>query len=242
MTPLFEIQDIEVRRDGKTILAIDSLKVDGHTAILGPNGGGKSTLLKLLSKRIHPHGGHGIVKVDGKERASQEEVRRHLGIVAAELGEHLLADFTSEEVALSGLYGTLGVTAFREVSEADRDHARTALASCGVEHLAGRSFETLSAGEKRRILIARALVHKPKGLVLDEPTSPLDPGARRRFLCDLENLAGSTVIVLVTHHPEEIAPWINRLIYLERGRITFDGTREAGLCPSRLNSLFDLTR
>ncbi|RYG46452.1 ATP-binding cassette domain-containing protein, partial [bacterium] len=97
MTPLFEIENVEVRRDGTNILSIDHLQVEGHTAILGPNGGGKSTLLRLLSKRIHPFGGKGVVRVAGKERASQEEVRRHLGIVAAELGDHLLADFTVRE-------------------------------------------------------------------------------------------------------------------------------------------------
>lgn len=238
MTPLFEIRDVEVRRDARTLLQIDRLIVDGHTAILGPNGSGKSTLLKLLSKRIHPFGGAGTVKVDGKERASQEEVRRHLGIVAAELGEGLLADFTVEEIALSGLYNTLGVTAFRDVTDQDRQRALASLERVGVAHLAHRSFETLSAGERRRCLIARSLVHEPKGIVLDEPTSSLDPGARRRFLADLERLAKGTVIVLVTHHPEEIAPWFRRVLHLEGGRVVFDGSREEGLSTKRLDALF----
>ncbi|RYG43609.1 ATP-binding cassette domain-containing protein, partial [bacterium] len=141
-----------------------------------------------------------------------------------------------------GLYGTLGVTLYHEVSPDDEARAEAALARAGVIHLAARSLETLSAGEKRRVLIARALVHEPKGLVLDEPTSPLDPGARQRFLKDLERLSETTTVVLVTHHPEEIAPWFGRVLHLAEGRIGFDGDRTSGLEPSRLHDLFAMDR
>ena len=232
--PLVRIEAASIRREGREILRIDDLTipVGGHVAILGPNGAGKSTLLRLLGREIHPHGGRGYVEILGRRDLTQTEARRTLGMADEAAFRAIEHDPTVAEVALSGREGTLGIVH-------DVIDPGALLATVGLTHLADRRFSTLSAGERRRAVVARALAADPAGLVLDEPTSAMDPGARRRFLALLPSLAERHTILLVTHHPEEVAPLFGRVLHLSHGRIVFDGPREEGLDGGRLDRLFD---
>jgi ABC-type multidrug transport system ATPase subunit len=146
---------------------------------------------------------------------------------------------TGRDVALSGLLGSHGVFAHHDVSEAMRDRALAALARVEARHLATRPLNELSAGERRRVLIARALITEPDALVLDEPTSGLDLVARHHFMESVRRLAaGGTTVILVTHHVDEIIPEIRRVVLLQAGRIAFDGPPRAVLTAGRLSRVF----
>jgi iron complex transport system ATP-binding protein len=101
-------------------------------------------------------------------------------------------------------------------------------------------MSTLSTGEARRVLIARALVHKPKALLLDEPCAGLDPASRRVFLESLRRLAANTTLIMVTHHIEEILPEIGHIVMLREGRVLHEGDKPDLLDSAHLTELFGM--
>lgn len=144
-------------------------------------------------------------------------------------------------MVLSSLRGAYGRTLHMRFSIRERSAAEAAMDRLGVAHLAGRAFGTLSSGERRRFLIARALVHEPEVLVLDEPSTALDFAAMIGLACTMRDLIGhGHTLVLVTHHPGEIPPEIGRVILLENGRVRADGSKRAILTGATLSDLFGL--
>lgn len=245
-TPLISIDRATVLRDGRRLL--DGLSLDiaqgQHTAILGPNGSGKSTLVKLIERRVYPlvhDDGTPVARVFGRDRWNVAELRSLLGVVSSDLRREFEA---SHEVAmdavLSGFFAAMTLGRDHAVDDAMRDRAREALDRVGAAHLAARDVSTLSTGEARRVLIARALVHRPRALLLDEPCAGLDPGTRRRFLDLLGDLARQgTTLVLVTHHVEEIVPAIGHVVMLRDGKVLAQGAKDALLADTHLTTLFD---
>jgi len=228
-----------------------------HTAILGPNGAGKSTLMKLLALELYPivdrgEGAPGAsdapsVRIFGRDRWDVFELRARLGIVSADLHDrfvHGSADGAGWSVrgldaVLSGFFSSRGLFTHQEITAPMRAAARGALDRAGAAHLADVALDRMSTGEARRVLIARALVHGPTALILDEPTRGLDLAARHRFLEDVRTLArGGVTILLVTHHAEEIIPEIGRVILLSRGRIVEDGPKDDVLRGAALGDVF----
>jgi iron complex transport system ATP-binding protein len=258
---ILELRDATVvLGDARVLDALTLTIASGeHTAILGPNGAGKSTLMKLLALELYPLASDGArgfsraeppVRIFGRERWDVFALRRRLGIVSADLHDrfvHGSADGAGWSVrgldaVLSGFFSSRGLFAHQEITPAMHDAARTALERVGVAHLAEKPLDRMSTGEARRVLIARALVHGPSALVLDEPTRGLDIAARHRFLEDVRTLANEGVtILLVTHHVEEIIPEIGRVILLSRGRIAADGTKDAVLRGATLGDVFGTT-
>ncbi len=240
MTPLIELDGASVVRDGRTILHGLSLTVEegSHVAILGPNGCGKSTLIRLLAREIHAHGGLGSYRVSGRERWAQAELRTVLGVVSAEPREPLLGDPSGLDLAVSGLLGTYGVLVQHRVAPEMLARGRAALAQVGAAHLEAQTLATMSAGEARRCWIARALAPGPRGLVLDEPTTGLDFVARSRFLETVRSLMATTTVVLVTHHLEEVVPEIGRVLLLREGRIVADGPRGEVMTREKIAGAF----
>jgi len=238
--PLLELHDVTVIRDGRPALSRVSLSIqDGeHVAILGPNGCGKSTLVKLIDRELYPVAGQGTIRLRGSERWNVSTLRSTLGIVTNDLQGQIDPMLTSVEAVLTGREGKLGLY-WSDADDASRSSALSALDRAGAGHLAERKFGSLSSGEARRVLIARALAHRPTALLFDEPTTSLDLVSAHGLLLTLGELArAGTTLVLVTHHFEEIIPEIDRVILLNNGRILADGPREEIMRDDLLSEAF----
>lgn len=246
--PLLDIDEASVMRGERAILDRLSLRVapGQHTAILGPNGSGKSTLVKLIARQIYPlarDDGRGQVRVFGRERWNVAELRGLLGIVSPALQRDYTSDTPLQafDAVVSGFFAARGLWLNHRVTDEMRARAHAALEQMDAGHLAGREMESLSTGEARRVLIARALVHRPRALLLDEPCAGLDLVSRRRFLESLRALArGGTTLLLVTHHIEEILPEIDRVLLLRDGRALQQGDKRAMLTDAALSAAFGM--
>ncbi|MBO9739726.1 ATP-binding cassette domain-containing protein [Xanthomonas axonopodis pv. begoniae] len=245
--PLIELDQASVMRGQVRVLHALSLRIalGQHTAILGPNGCGKSSFIKLITRELYPLArgdGQPAVKVLGQTRWQVDRLRSQLGIVTGDLSVNLadMPGLDVESAVLSGFFASYVVPPHREISHDMRARAREALALARALPLVDRQFAELSAGETRRVLIARALVNRPQALLLDEPSTGLDLVARQHLLETMRHLAHQGItLVLVTHHIEEIVPEIERVILLRAGKVVADGTREALLTDASLSAVFD---
>ncbi len=230
--PLLRLANVTVTRSdgGRTVTLLDKLSLriaqGEHTVLLGPNGSGKTSLLKLLNRQFYPSiddGQSGQVEILGRSTWHVDELRRQLGIVSGDLDREFALPrsgrMTALQAVLSGFDG-VQLLSFTDQSDPMRlRRAAEALEQADAGPLADRSLMTLSTGERRRVLIARALVHRPHALILDEPTTGLDIAASGHFLDTIRGLARSGItIVLVTHHVEEIFPEIRSAVLLKGGR------------------------
>ncbi len=241
---LLTIRDASVVRGKRHLLDGLSLTLEAgqHTAILGPNGSGKSTLVKLITRQIYPLAG-GHVSLFGHEKWNVAELRSLMGIVSSSMQLDFDAHPPLEvfDCVVSGFFAARGLWKQHAVTEEMRMRSREALIQTGADHLVGRDMSTLSTGEARRVLIARALVHRPKALLLDEPCAGLDPASRRVFLEGLRGLAqGGTTLILVTHHIEEILPEIAHIVMLRHGKVLHEGDKADLLNSRRLTELFGM--
>ena len=248
-TPLLDIHEASVLRGERLILDRFSLRLAAgqHTAILGANGSGKSTLIRLIARQIYPlarEDNTPIIKVFGRDRWSVVELRSLIGIVSPAVQ----GDYTNEDAPLevfdavvSGFFAARGLWVNHEASESMRQRASEAWAQMQATHLIGREMASLSTGEARRVLIARALVHKPRALLLDEPCTGLDPASRRHFLESLRQLAQHGVtLLLVTHHVEEILPEIDHVVLLREGQLLRKGSKADVLTGEALTEAFGM--
>jgi iron complex transport system ATP-binding protein len=225
-----------------------SIRVGEHTAILGPNGAGKSTFIKLLTLQQYPlaeEGRASPIRVFGQDRWDVFELRSKLGIVSADLHDRFVHGnsngvVTGLDAVVSGFFATHGLFAHQRVTDAMRRLGMAALERVDAARLARATVDTMSTGEARRVLIARALVHAPAALVLDEPTRGLDVVSRHHFMEHVRAVARQgTTILLVTHHIDEIIPEIGRVVLLRRGRIDRDGAKAGVLTAEALSHAFD---
>lgn len=242
--PFLVIRNANVWRD-ETLALRDlslSLSTSENVAILGPNGAGKSSLLKLMTGEVRPEARTEThCELFGEDRWSLEELRHRLGIVMPEEVARFHEEEIAEDVVRSVFRGAYGRTGDMRFKSDEREAASRAMRDTGVDHLAKRFFGKLSSGEKRRLLIARSLVHQPEILVLDEPSTALDFAARLSMLDRLRQIANSTgSIVLVTHDPGEILPEIERVILLKDGRIIADGDKRKVLSSTSLSELYGM--
>lgn len=248
-TPLLSIHAATVVKGNTTLLDDLNLEIarSEHTAILGPNGSGKSSLIRLLTREYYPlarsrSGEQSSVRILGQERWNVVSLRTLLGIVSSELHQTFTRSsegITGKEAVLSGLFGSIGLAANHVVTEAMHAQADAALRGMEAMHLRDQPMETMSTGEARRIVIARALVSDPQALLLDEPTTGLDLVATRRFMETVRTIAqrGKTIL-LVTHHIQEILPEVERVILLRNGRVFHDGRKEEVLSKDTLSELY----
>ena len=178
----------------------------------------------------------------GQSRWQVDRLRSQLGIVTGDLSVNLssMGGLDVDSAVISGFFASYVVPPHREVTAQMRERAEQALALAGAGHLRGRAYAELSAGETRRVLIARALVNRPQALLLDEPSTGLDIVSRQHLVATMRRLAQQGItLVLVTHHIEEIVPEIGRVILMRDGRIFSDGTRQAQLTDATLSAVFD---
>ncbi len=240
--PFFEIRNATVWRGEVAALRDFSLTLHRgeSVAILGPNGAGKSTLLKLLTGELRPEAKpETSCRLFGETLWSLEDLRHRIGLVMPEEVARFHPEETARDAVLSSLRGAYGRTRDMRFSKEERSRAERAMASAGVLDLAEREFGALSSGERRRFLIARALVHEPEVLVLDEPSTALDFAAAIHLVESLRRLIDrGRTLVWVTHHPGEIPPEIPRAILLRDGRIHADGPKRQVLDSPTLSGLF----
>ena len=243
--PLIDFQNVTVQRDAQVVLDGITLSVpEGqHLAILGPNGSGKSTLIKLISREIYPRlkGEPWSLRIMGRDVWNLFELRNQLGIVSNDWMEMCTRAYSGFEIVLSGFFGSAGIWPNHHVTAEMECRTREVMELLEIAHLASRNTDEMSSGEARRILIARALVHGPQALVLDEPTTSLDLRATRELRDLLRKLArGGISLILVTHHLSDIVPEIDRVALIRKGRVYRDGPKREVLEAGVLSALFGI--
>ena len=243
--PLIEIRDATVWRGSTRVFERLSLVIEQgeRVAILGPNGAGKTTLLKLITRELYPVAeDRPVVRILGSDRWNVWDLRQHIGMVSPDLQNGFLPGSTVLEAVVSGFFSSIGVHAqlWKEVAPEQVKTARSAIRELGLASVRERRFDSLSTGQQRRCLLARALVHDPDALVLDEPTAGLDMAGGFEYLSRLRSLARrGRSLVLVTHHLDEIVPEIDRVVVLNRGRVVADGRKPDVLKSELLSDVYD---
>ena len=241
------MRNVDIARGQNVVLRDVNLSIASgeHIAILGPNGCGKSTLIKAMTCECYPIVRAGMVmKVYGRDRWEVQELRKHLGVVATELPGERTSVTRGVDAVVSGFFASSTLWPNLLVTESMRSSALEALDLLDAGYLRDRWVGEMSAGEKRRVMIARALVHRPQMLLLDEPSNALDLAAQRELREILRDVAAGsatrrgTGMVMVTHHLADILPEIDRVVMMRGGRIVADGPKQELLQASRLQELF----
>lgn len=239
---MIDIQDVTVYQQDTPVLQNFSLQIEEgeKVALLGPNGAGKSTLLKLISRELYPvvrENSH--VRLYGSDRMTLWDLRSRIGFVSGDLQDDYTPYASALDVILSGFFGSIGRHDHLQPTEAQRHQAERLLQEMGLEGYRQQMYQRLSTGQKRRLLLARALIHQPQALILDEPASGLDMGASIKMLQLMRNFCqqGGSMLI-ATHHIDEIIPEIDRVILLQEGKILADGPKQKVLTSSNLSRLY----
>lgn len=239
MTEIIFTKSVSLNRQGNKILDDISLSIsdDQHLSIIGPNGAGKSFLLQILSADLIPSKGQ--VKILGKEfgKVSLWDLRKEIGFVSNRMLFWYDSKITCLEIVCSGFYGTYGLP--EGYTEEEKQKAQVMLKFFDIEYLENRKFEVLSDGERRKVLLSRAIITDPKLLIFDEPCQGLDIPSREHFLADVDSLAQKTPIIYVTHHLEELPSCITDVLLLKNGKIFEQGQKDIILTSEKISTLFD---
>ena len=238
----FAIEHADVRRDGKYILSDVSIKADigERLAIIGPNGAGKSTLVDVIDRRIYPLATDNYhSSLFGEERWIVSELRMKIGHVSPGQDEFFRTTYTAREIVASGLHASLGFDFHHQIAPEDWERADEELEKVSMLEKKDRTMNTLSTGEMRRVLLARAAITRPSMLLLDEATAGLDFPSRADLRNTIQNYATENrTIVMVTHELSEIIPAIDRIILMKDGKIVAEGTKKEMLRDDVLSELY----
>lgn len=239
---LLRLHDAKVKMDGRVILDVDDFVINQgeRIVVLGPNGSGKSTLVKLLTKEIEPVWRETPpVLFMGQPDPSEETLIETVGLVSTDVQERMMVHRTVFDIVLGGFFGSVGVPFHIGASDEQVEQARKAIREIGIPSLSERDMLTLSTGQARRALIARALINGPALLIFDEPTSGLDPEGAWNMRQSLAALAkaGHTILV-ITHNVSDIMPEFDRVVMLQDAHIVADGPKEEVLTTQKLRHLF----
>jgi iron complex transport system ATP-binding protein len=244
VTAALRLREVRLVRDDRALLDGITWTVDAgeRWVVLGPNGSGKTSLIRIASLYLHPSSGDVEVLGERLGRADVRVLRRRVGLTSGALAAMLRPELPVLDVVVTARYAALEPW-WHVYTDADRAAARDRLEQVGAGHLAARSFGTLSDGERQRVLLARMLLPDPGLLLLDEPTAGLDLGAREQLVGGLSDLAADPTtppIVFVTHHVEEIPPSFTHALLLRDGRILSCGPIDDVLTQDGLSACFGL--
>jgi len=242
MPQVLEFSDVVVRRNARNIVDhLDwSVEDDQRWVVLGPNGAGKTTLLQLADTLVHPTSGRVTILGEQLGRTDVFELRPRIGFASSAMARRVPAEETVLNVVLTAAYSVVGRwnEAYEDI---DERRALRVLAEWRLDHLADRTFGTLSDGEQKRVQIARAIMTDPELLLLDEPAASLDLGAREELLILLGGYAQAPTtpaMVMVTHHVEEIPVGFTHVLLLRDGRVVSAGPLAEALTSENLTEAF----
>lgn len=242
--PLIDIRNAAVYRGDTRVFDNLTLCIRQNepTAILGPNGSGKTTLLKVITRELYPvRRNDSHLRILGRETWDVWELRSHIGVVSDDLQMHYAPATSALDVVLSGYFSSVGVhgSIAGRITVDQRRRALEVMHDLGVGPLARTPLGTMSTGQQRRCLLARALVHDPGTLILDEPTAGLDLAASFDYLAHIRRLANrGRNIVLVTHLLNEIPPEVGRVVLIREGAVLADGPKDETLTAGNLTALY----
>ena len=239
---LVDFRRVTLRRGGRVLVGpVDwQVELDERWVVIGPNGAGKTSLLRMAAAMEYPSSGVAVVLGERLGRVDMAELRQRVGLSSSALAQRIPDEELVRDLVVSAGYAVLG--RWRERYD-DMDYLRAldTLESVGAEHLADRTYGTLSEGERKRVLIARSLMTDPELLLLDEPAAGLDLGGREDLVARLADLAAdpdSPALVLVTHHVEEIPPGFSHCLILAEGQVLAAGLLADTLTAENLSAAF----
>ncbi len=244
MPQVLEFLDVVVRRNARNIIDHTDWNVadDQRWVVLGPNGAGKTTILQLAATLIHPTSGEVTILDERLGRTDVFDLRPRIGFASSAMARRVPPEETVLDVVLTAAFSVLG--RWNESYETiDERRARRVLAEWHLDHLAERTFGTLSDGEQKRVQIARAVMTDPELLLLDEPTASLDLGAREELLELLSGYAQAPTtpaMVMVTHHVEEIPVGFTHVLLLRGGGVVAAGPLGQTLTEENLAATFGM--
>jgi len=221
MAAIIELRGVFVKLGGRSVLEDVNFTLESGDffGLIGPNGGGKTTLIKVILGLIRPERGNVLV-----EGESPESKRHLLGYVPQYRTYDFTYPLTVKEMVLSGRLGLIRGP-FRKFREQDQRKAEEVMVQMGIEDLAARPIGELSGGQQQRAIISRALVSEPHALLLDEPTTHVDPHMEEEFYDTLDSLRERMAILLVSHDLTAISMHVDKIACLNR-RLFTHGTKE----------------
>ena len=242
MEKILSYKNISFRRDGREILKDINweIKKDENWALLGLNGSGKSTLLSMIPAYTFATSGEVSVFEKKFGTCVWAEVKEKVGFVSSSLNtfSDSLNNQTLNNIVLSGKYNSIGI--YQEITQKDREKANNIIKDFKLSHLKLNKYITLSQGEQRKTLLARAFMNDPSLLILDEPCSGLDIRAREIFLKTLEESKSDIPFIYVTHQIEEIISSITHVAILDNGEIVSQGNKFEVLTEENLSKLYGI--
>ena len=242
MKEILSYKNVSFRRDGREILKNINweIKKGENWALLGLNGSGKSTLLSMIPAYTFATSGEVSVFEKKFGTCVWVEVKEKIGFVSSSLNtfSDSLNNQTLNNIVLSGKYNSIGI--YQEITQKDREKANNIIKDFKLSHLKLNKYITLSQGEQRKTLLARAFMNEPSLLILDEPCSGLDIRAREIFLKTLEESKSDIPFIYVTHQIEEIIPSITHVAILDNGEIVSQGNKFEVLTEENLSKLYGI--
>ena len=239
--PILSVNGLCIERDGTVILQDVNWGVERgqHWAILGANGSGKTSLLSALTGYLMPTRGEISLLGETYGHSDWRELRKKVGLVSSSVRQMMAEDEPALATVASGKYAMIDF--WGRLTRAEKTQALKLLRQVECEYLADRPWQVLSQGERQRVLIGRALMARPRLLILDEPCAGLDPAAREHFLQFIQRLGESRnapTLILVTHHVEEIMPVFSHVLLLRSGGVLAAGKKALALDSKNLSLAF----
>ena len=240
---VLSVAGLQIERDGTVILRDVNWRVQRgeHWVILGANGSGKTSLLSALTGYLMPTSGEISVLGEIYGESDWRELRKQIGLVSSSVRQMMADDEPALTTVASGKYAMIDF--WGRVTRTEKAEALRLLKLVECEYLANRQWGVLSQGERQRVLIGRALMARPRILILDEPCAGLDPAAREQFLQFIQRLGqkkNSPTLVLVTHHVEEMMPVFSHVLILKNGAVLAAGNKTKVMTSKNLSETFSV--
>lgn len=239
---LIDFRGVELRRGGKTVVGpVDwQVELDERWVIIGPNGAGKTSLVRMAAAEEYPSRGKAFIMGEQLGKTDMRDLRAMIGISSAAIQQRIPDQERVDDLVVSAGYAVLGRWR-EEYGDMDFSRADEILDQVGATHLKDRTWATLSEGEKKRVILARALMTDPELLILDEPSAGMDLGGREDLVGYLGDLAldpDAPAIVMITHHVEEIPYGFTHAMVLNAGKVVAQGLINTVLTSENLSQAF----